>query len=253
MNQAGNFAGVILFFFICLFVYTKLAGPIPFTVNNITTTKTDLFTSQGTGEEKAVPDTAMVVLGVTKSASTAEEAKNQMNSITNTIVADLKALGIEEKNIKTTNFSVNPEIQPAYDTNLTPQVPPKGTVPSFTASQNLEVTTKTIAMANQAIDTATKDGANTIGTPTFVVNDEKRKALTKQARIKAIADAKKNAAELADEAGIKLGRVINIQENSGYGLRYAAMDKAAESTGQTQLNPGENTISVTVTLSFETL
>lgn len=248
MQQVRDVSIAIVVFFICLFVYTTLAGPIPFTVNSVQTTKSNFFTTTGTGEVKAVPDTAMVSLGVTAHAATADEAKNQINEVTNKIVADLKNLGIEEKDIKTINFSINESPQ-EY---ITPSKLPK----SFVGSQTIEVTAKTIELANKAIDVATRDGANALDPPSFVVNEEKRKELTKQARKKAIANAKEKARELASEAGIRLGNVVDIQENSEGGFRYADADKTmntTEETATTQLNPGENTISVTVTLSFETL
>src|SRR3989344_5426227 len=98
----------IFFIFLNIFVFSKIFGPLPFSVNSITTTKTNLFTVQGTGEATAVPDTAMISLGVNKEASTVEAAQKQVNEIINKITNDLKKLGVEEKNIKTTNYSVNP-------------------------------------------------------------------------------------------------------------------------------------------------
>ena len=52
----------IAFILIGLFLYTKIAGPIPFSVNSITTTKTDVFQVSGTGKVTVVPDTAKVNL-----------------------------------------------------------------------------------------------------------------------------------------------------------------------------------------------
>jgi uncharacterized protein YggE len=268
MEQAQNLSGAILFFFICLFIYTKLAGPIPFTINSVQTTKNNFFTATGTGEEKATADTAMVSLGVTAHAATADETKSQINEVTNKVVEDLKALGIEEKDIKTTNFSVNedPNAQPRVLSAPPSEVPSKlgvaidlpkpQSATSFTGNQTIEVHATSIELANKAIDVATKDGANSLGAPSFVVNDDRQKQLMKLARKKAITDAKQKAQELADEAGIHLGKIVDIQESGGGGVRYAMDNKAMSASGEsapTQLNPGENTISVTVTLSYETL
>lgn len=289
----------ILFFFVSLFVFIKLVGPIPFAINSTQINK-NTFYAQGVGEVKATPDTAKLSLGVTVHAATAEEAKSQMNEITNKVVTELKALGIPAKDIKTTNFSVYEDATPQPLTMVEPEstevgpqktvagaatsttaiaaaapanamiaLPRDPTMPipaertgktavaerTFTGSQTIEVTTTTIELANRAIDVASQMGANALGTPTMVVNEEKRKTLVKDARKKAIADAKQKASELAKEAGITLGKVIDIQENSGGGMYYAkdmAMSARAESA-PTQLNPGEDTISVTVSLSYETL
>src|SRR4051812_10577076 len=106
MQQVKTPLVVILFFFVVLFLYTNLAGPIPFSVNSITTTKSNLFTVSGTGKASAVPDTAMASFGVTKTAPTVESAQTQINEVANKITAQLKTLGIADKDIQTTNYTV---------------------------------------------------------------------------------------------------------------------------------------------------
>lgn len=221
---------------------------MPFSVNSIQTTKDTLFTVSGTGEATAVPDTAMVSLGVTKTASTVEEAQNQVNETINTITKDLKQLGIEEKDIKTSNYNVNPN----YD-----YTSGKNTVTGYTVNANLDVKVKDIEKANKAVDAATKDGANQIGNVQFVLNDEKKKELENQARKKAIDEAKEKAKSISDAAGIKLGKIINIQESGENPTIYPmaearALDMKSAGGEPTQLNPGENKVSITVSLSYET-
>ena len=238
----------ILFIFLGLFLFTRLFGPLPFSINSITTTKTALFTVQGTGEATAVPDTALLNLGVNKESATVESAQKEVNGIINKITDDLKKLGVEEKNIKTTNYSVNPN----YDYTSGSQ---KSN--GYTVSANIEVRVKPIEKANQAIDTATADGATQVGGVTFVVDDDTQKKLEDQARLQAVEKAKEKAQSLANAAGIRLGRIVDVQEsNTGYPqphLRTAgALAKTADTTPPTDLNPGENKVSVTITLSYET-
>lgn len=250
----------VLFILVGLYLYTKLAGPIPFTITQ--TTNSNLFTVTGEGKVSSVPTKATVSLGVTQNATTEQAAKDAMNTQTNKIIADLKALGIPEKNIKTTNFSVYPnnprDVQPLPAQSTSAIKPMVGTViqpESFTATQNLEVQTDTTDLANKAIDVATADGANQVGGVQFKVDDAKQKELQAQARKLAIADAKKNAQELANDAGITLGRVINIQESSNQPIFYGgvAMNKAvAPDSAPTNLQAGENEVTVTVTLYYET-
>ena len=181
MQQVQSLTGAILFFFICLFVYTKLAGPIPFTVNSITTAKSSLFTVSGTGKASAVPDTAFVSFGVTKTAPTVEAAQNQVNQIANTITGGLKALGIAQKDIQTTNYNVNPN----YD-----YTSGKQTTNGYIVSENIEVKIKPVEKANKAIDIATAAGVNQIGGITFVLNEDEKKKLQQQATQEAIKNAR---------------------------------------------------------------
>ena len=261
-NSLKNGVLIILFFFISLFIYSKIAGGVPFSVNSINTNKSDLFQTTGTGEVQAVPDKATVYLGVTQNSTTADDARAKANLILNKVVSDLKVRGIKETDIKATNFSVYPVslpqpaiMAPDQGTSLIMPSRPGGGGTSYTSSANIEVKASSTQLANQAIDIATRDGANVVGGVTFTFDDSKKKDLENQARIKAVQDAKQKAQNLADAAGIRLGRVINIQESqNGFPLPMAAGVKAGSTVSdQTQLNPGENKVTITVTLTFETL
>lgn len=241
---------ILLFFFL----FTKIFGPIPLALQN---TQKNLFTVTGTGEEKAVPTRTTLTIGVTAQASTKDLAKLQMDTVINKVVKDLKNIGIDEKDIKTSGYNIYPntnqERQPLLSQTNTPvQLPALG---SYTGSASVTVDVSTIELANDATDIATKDGANVVSTPSFTFDETQRHTLEEKARKKAIEDAKKKAQELANETGIQLGKVVDIQENSGYPMNYGMTKRAEDNTTAqtTQLNPGENTVNVSVTLSFETL
>jgi uncharacterized protein YggE len=251
MQQVKAPLTVIVFFFIILFLYTKVAGPIPFTINSITTAKSSLFMVSGTGKASAVPDTAFVSFGVTKTAPTVEAAQEQVNKVANKITSDLKALGVAEKDMQTTNYNVNPNYQ--YDSSG------KQTTNGYTVSENIEVKIKPVEKANKAIDIATAAGANQVGGISFVLNDETKEKLQKQATEEAINKAKQQAQMLTAAAGIKLGRIADIQTGqSEPPIMYDKYAISANRAGgapevQTQLNPGENEVIITVTLGYETL
>src|SRR5687768_14574528 len=137
----------VLFIFIGLFLFTKLAGPLPFSVTTVTTTKDSLFTAEGTGEATGIPDTALVSFGVMKEAATVEAAKTQVNDVMNTIVNELKKLGVEEKNIKTVNYSVNPNYDYANG---------RQTLRGYQVSADVQAKLKPVEQANKALDIATQ-------------------------------------------------------------------------------------------------
>lgn len=239
----------ILFILVGIFLYTKLAGPIPFSINSTQTTKSNIFNAQGTGKATEIPNTALLSLGVTKTDSNAINAQTQTNSTANKIIQDLKNLGIEDKNIKTTNYSVYPN----YDYNSGRQ-----NITGYTVTQNLEVKIKPIDKANKALDTVTADGANLVGGISFVLDPETQKKLERKARDEAVKDAKEKAESLASSAGIRLGKIIDVQEGASFEPR-PIMQKATLPGGlggsaedQTQITPGENTVTITVTIYYET-
>lgn len=237
----------VLFTLVSFFVLSKVFGPIPFTITSVTTTNTDIFTATGVGEAEGTPQSARISLGITKTAKTTAEAKDQVNKTINQITADIKRLGVQEKDIKTANFSTNPDYDYASG---------KNSITGYTVSQNLAVIFDTIDKANKAIDIATAAGANQIGGVNFTLDDTKKEELEQEARVKAIANAKEKAQKIAQAAGIRLGRVINIQESTDgqpIPMLYKASADTATTSEPTQLNPGENKIRIQVTLSYETL
>lgn len=232
-------------FFTLLLIYTKLVGPIPFSVNSIITTKSDTFQVSGEGVVEVKPDVALVTVGVSANGSTVKAAQDQLNGAINKVSQAVKQLGVSDKDIKTTNYNINP----TYDYLSGSQ---KTT--GFTASSNLSIKVRQIDKANSIIDAATQSGANQVGGVSFDV-DDKTKA-ENEAREKAVAVAKKKSEQAARIAGFRLGRIINYQENFGgypVPLPYAIGTTESKSSPPTQIEPGSNEIRVTVTLSFEIL
>lgn len=232
-------------FFILLALYFKFVGPIPVSVNSVVTTKTDLFTVSGEGKVVATPTIAKINLGISTNSATVKEAQNQANQIINKIIEDLEKMGIEKKDIKTTSYNINPN----YDFSSGKQ-----RITGFQANINLEVTARDLDKVNQVIDTATADGANLVGGLQFTIADEKLKELQKQARDEAIKKAKEKAQSLSQSAGINLGKIVNVQEEGNQFMppRFTAMDTAMGGGGEpTKVEPGEQEIVVSVSLSYE--
>ena len=245
--------GAVVVFFLLLLVYTKIFGPIPFTVNNINTLNSTPFEVSGTGKATAAPDTAVINIGVTESGASVAEAQAKTNEAAENIINGLKEVGVEENKIKTTNYSVNPNYS-----EVTFPSPDRGQISSYTVTQNLEVETQ-IDKANAAVDSATKSGANLVGGISFTLNDEKLEELKNEARTEAVEMAKRSAEGLASAAGIKLGNIINVQENYGgtpmpvFREAMALDSSIGEEVPKTNITPGETNVEVTVMLTYQTL
>lgn len=236
----------LLFFFIFTFLFFKLFGPIPFFVNGVQTTKTDLFHVDGTGKATAIPNTSLLSFSVTKTANTTTDAQNQTNKTIDAIMTALKNLGIDTKDIKTTNYSVNPQ----YDTFTNQRVT------GYQVTQDLEVNVQPIDKANKAIDAATSNGATNVNAGTFTFDDTTMKNLQQKAREDAVKDAKQKAESLAAAAGIHLGRIVDVQETNNvpepirFGALQATSAKSADNQ-PTNVTPGQNEVTSTITLSYE--
>ena len=238
--------GSVVVFFILLFIYTKFAGPIQFSINNLNRETAVPFEVAGKGRIAAAPDTALINLGITKNASTVLDAQNNANQISIKILDALKKLGIEEKKIKTTNYSVSPN----YDFSQ-----PTQRITGYTISQNFEVKAP-IEKVNNIVDSATSNGANLVGGIDFALDDKKLEELRNQARKEAVDKAKADALGLANAAGIRLGKIINIRESFGGEIQPPVVLREAVGGDvqkeETNITPGETSVEVTVTLTYET-
>lgn len=230
-------------FFTLLFIFTKLFGPIPFSVSSVTTQKSVTFDVVGEGKVTVKPDTGSVTAGIQAQTPTVKGAQDQINSVINKISEVLKQSGIDSKDIQTTNYNIHP----TYDFSGSTQ-----RITGYSASTNLLIKVKSIDKINEVIDIATNNGANQISGVNFEVED-KLKA-ENEARQKAVDEAKRKAQDAAKVAGFKLGRIINYSENFGGYPRPIPMMRALDAKTQdisTQLEPGSTDISVVVTLSYE--
>jgi hypothetical protein len=235
---------LIILFFLSLFLYTKIFGPISFAVRSVTTNKNDVFSVSGEGKAVVKPDIALVSVGVEASGNSVKQVQNQINQTINQVTAALKKLGIDEKDIKTTNYNINP----TYDWANGRQ-----RITGYHASTNLSIKVRDIDKTNEVIDTATANGANQVGNIAFDV-DDKTKA-EEEARKQAVEEAKKKATGAARIAGFKLGKIINYSEGRNDFPQPVLLRESAKvgmGGGEpTEIQPGSSEIKIVVTLSYE--
>ena len=237
---------IIIFFFLVAFVYSKIAGPIPLSINSNVTNKSDIFTVTGEGTISIQPDIAYVDAGISQSATTVKQAQTQINEVINKITSGLKSLGIDSKDIKTTSYSINP----TYDWSDRTQ-----RITGYSASTQLNIKITDIDKVNDVIDSATANGANQVSGITFDIED--KQTAENSARQQAVDEATNKAQAAAKIAGFKLGRIIGYSESSDNNLlRPVAYNKAlsvdeASAGGGTEIQTGNEDIKITVSLSYQ--
>jgi uncharacterized protein YggE len=235
---------IIAFFFLALFLYSHLVGPIPFSVNSITTVKSDIFSVTGEGKSVVKPDIAYVRVGIEANGSTVKQTQTQINTVINNVSKALKGLGVSEDDIKTTNYSIRPN----YDWREGRQ-----RITGYQASTSLSVKVREIDKINEVIDSATANGANQVGSISFDVDD--RTKAENEARQEAVAEAKRKAQEAARIAGFKLGKIINYSEGgNSYRPLMDSVRLPVSGGGEmakTEIEPGTSEITVMVTLSYQ--
>ena len=155
------------------------------------------ITVTGVGVILSKPDTLKADIGVVSIQKSLDEALAENNSKMAAVIAALKALGINEKDIQTSQFNVSIERQ---DYN--------GPITGYHVTNTVHVTIRDLDQAGQILDEAVKAGANEIFGISFAISETED--LASQARQAAVADAKRKAEELVGAAGGRLGRVLTI-------------------------------------------
>lgn len=210
----------------------------------------------GTGRVYAKPDLVIVDFSVLTEKKTVPEAMKENTKSMNEIIAFLKGLGVEEKDLKTTNFNISPryEYEKGGETYTYYYPEGKRVLVGYDVTQTLEVKIRNMDKIGEAIEGATAKGANQVSDLQFTI--DKEEDFKKQAREEAIKEAKDKAKELASQLGVKLVKITNFSEGLISPIYRYAYDSAAatgmgggESTPQVET--GENKIEVNVTITYE--
>jgi len=240
-------------FFNGLKQYTFIGRDIPaLTTINVT----------GEGEVFAKPDIVNISFSVSKDAKTVAEAQKVSTENINKIMAYLKEMKVEDKDIKTTDYSVYPkyEYQKAVaclDYNMNGYCPQgKQILTGYTVSQSVEVKIRKIDDAGNILVAIGEKGATNVSGLNFVV--DKKKEIEASARNKAIQDAQEKAIILANSLGVKLTRITSYSEGGAtpyYGLGGGMMKTAdfagAEAAPAPSIPVGENKFISNVTITYE--
>jgi len=208
------------------------------------------ITVSGTGEVYAKPDLAFTTFSVITEKKEVAEAMEENTKKMNAIINSIKEQGIEEKDLKTTSFS----IYPRYEWREKTQFYPNGrrALTGYEIRQSLEVKIRDMAKIGTIIQKATDAGANQVGDLQFTIDDVDE--VKKRAREEAIKEAKDKAKELASQLGVKLVRIVNFSESGAipyyYGLK-AEVEMVSSDAGAPQIETGENKIEVNVNITYE--
>ncbi|MBB4439459.1 MULTISPECIES: SIMPL domain-containing protein [Rhizobium] len=202
----------------------------------------------GDGESSVAPDMAVVNLAVVKQAKTAREALDENNKAMNDVLAALKSGGIAERDLQTSGFSIQPQYnypQPVDGQQQQPQLIGYQTINSVT------VRLRDLAKLGAVIDQSVTLGINQGGEIQFT--NDKPDAAIEEARKNAVADAVKRAKTLSEAAGVKLGRILEINENVPRAMPqpvYRATMMKEASDAAVPVQGGENNYNVSVTVTF---
>jgi uncharacterized protein YggE len=191
----------------------------------------------------AKPDRAQIDVGVTTEAQTAEQAASQNASKVDAVIRELRKLAVE---VRTVSYSVNPNY------NYPRQGGGKPTIVGYTAQNIVQVTSDDIAGVGKLVDAATRAGANTIHRLQFTLKDQQ--AAYEEALREAVRKARASATALAAATGVKVRRVLSVEEAAHEGpIRPMEMMMARQAAADapTPIESGTLEVRARVTLTVE--
>ena len=196
----------------------------------------------GEGDIAVAPDHAQITGGVTTRAKSVKEATDANSKAMAAVTAALLEAGIEQKDIQTLRFSIQPVYAPQG-----PNTEPK--LSGYSVSNQVRVKIRQIGKIGEILDRLIAAGATDLGNIAFLVSNPSQ-ALD-QAREVAIADARRKAEVYAHASG--LGQVKWIIEDSGVILPVPMRAQAgsASMAAPVPIATGEDTLRVKITVGFE--
>jgi len=204
----------------------------------------------GEGKITAIPDIAEISLGIETQKLKVVDAQKENTEKMNKIISQLKGMGIEAKDITTTNYS----IYPRYDWLENRQV-----LQGYIVSQSVTVKIRNLDKVGDIVDQAGQLGANQVGSLNFTIDEPE--ALKQQAREKALQNAKEKAEALAKVAGVKLGKLVSFTESGNgsvpvyrdYAMKSLDAGMGGEAAPAPTMEPGSQDIIIDVMVTYEVL
>ncbi len=162
----------------------------------------------GSGEVSVEADEATVRLGITREGKTANAVQQEVNQTARAIVDSIQRLGIDPKEIQTSQLSLFPVYSDGRGEPMQQQRQP--TVIGYRASNVVSIRVTKIDQTGPVIDAGLQAGANQLEGVSFGLKDDK--VPRQQALQKAAADAKAKAETLAGALGVQLGFILEANE-----------------------------------------
>ncbi|WP_109808321.1 SIMPL domain-containing protein [Sphingosinithalassobacter portus] len=200
-----------------------------------------ILTVVSEGRTTRTPDIATISAGVVTQAPTAAEAMSQNSAQMGRVIAALKRAGIADRDIQTADISLSPQYR--HEDNQPP------VITGYQAANSVRVRFRDIEKSGAILDLLVAQGANNINGPSLTIDaiDSARD----EARVDAIRTARARADLYAGAAGLSVDRILSISEGEapGSGPMPVAYMSRMESA-DTQVMPGEQDVTMTVTVRF---
>ncbi len=204
------------------------------------------ITIEGQADTTTISDIATVTVGVESKADDVATAQANNSAIMNPLIEKIKALGIDATDIQTSNYNAYENTEWDGQTIIS-----KG----WAVSNQLDIKIRNTDLVQNVLDTAGQNGATSISGPAYALDDPN--TVKEELRAVAIADAKTQAAKIANSLGLNLERVVGYSEWTDNGQNvftaYSRTAVGGSSEAAPTVEPGseKQTLHVSITFTLE--
>ncbi|MBX4210497.1 SIMPL domain-containing protein [Candidatus Parcubacteria bacterium] len=213
------------------------------------------ITVSGKGELFAIPDIATFSFSVLQFSATVPEAQKNVTDKMHAVLASLKTLGVDDKDVKTVDYGINPryEYKQVTCVQYVPCPPGRQVLTGYEVNQSVSVKVRKIDDSGKIIGAMGSLSVSNLSGLSFTL--DKEDDLKKQARVKAINDARDQAKSLAHDLGVSLVRIVSFSESGNYPVYlYASKGMATDAAiapSAPEIPTGQNKITSNVSVTYE--
>jgi uncharacterized protein YggE len=249
-NPVQGVLSVFLLVTTVLLVYSVFWGPLSDLGNQYPTRTVNVSAS---GKATVRPDVALVSFSVVNEGTSTQAITDENNQRVNRVISYLKEQGIAEEDIKTTGYS----LQPVY---TQPTMYSSGFAPSiarYSLTQTVQAKVRDFSKVSAIMGEVVSMGVNRLNNISFIVDDQEK--YLAEARAEAFKKAAEKAEIMAEQSGIKLGKVVSVNEYGGP-QPYPYYDKVSAVAGMggaeqriaaPDIQPGTSELEVQVNIVYE--
>lgn len=209
----------------------------------------DVLTVSGESTITTSPDKAELFVNIETRAEAAAEAKAENARLSNEVTSALRSAGLSSDELQTASYNIYPEQR--YDMDTEEYI-----ITGYVARNAIKISTTKLDNLGSYIDTAIEAGANSVDNINFMLSNEKKQEVDREALAKAAEVAKERAKAMADAAGVELEKLVSVEGGSSY-VPYIyrggimAMDAKAESAPATDIMPEDLDVRATASLVYQ--
>lgn len=210
-----------------------------------------IISVQGNGKASSEPNTVLISLEIIVEGEDLDDVSSESSKIYRSLTSSLKRIGIEEENIETNYYNVNPMY--AYPENESPRIDGYRVVHAINVKSTVKNYDELGKESGKIVDTAIRAGVISVGNIQFVLDEESEEKLQEEALRDAIQNAKRKGEYMANELDIRLGEVKSVSEGAYttnpdmMSLRFAAEADFAPS-----FSPKDYEVTASVSVIFMT-